>query len=58
MSDYFLSKRTDLYAQAAYQHAGGDATGSVMDTAYVIGSGGPSSSNNQMLVRLGIRHRF
>ncbi|RQR76531.1 MULTISPECIES: porin [unclassified Burkholderia] len=58
MSDYFLSKRTDLYAQAVYQRAGGDTTGSVMDNAYVIGSGGPSSSNNQMLVRLGIRHRF
>ncbi|RQR40728.1 MULTISPECIES: porin [unclassified Burkholderia] len=58
MSDYFLSKRTDVYVQAVYQHAGGDATGSVMDTAYVIGSGGPSSSDNQALVRLGIRHRF
>jgi predicted porin len=58
MADYLLSKRTDVYLQAAYQHAGGDKTGSVLDFAYVPGAADVSSSSNQVLVRAAIVHRF
>jgi predicted porin len=58
MIDYLLSKRTDVYLQAAYQHAGGDKNGSVLDFAYVPGAADVSSSSNQVLVRAAIVHRF
>ncbi|VWB10685.1 membrane protein [Burkholderia aenigmatica] len=58
MGDYFLSKRTDLYVQAGYQHAGGDKTGTALDFAYVPGASGTSSTANQVVVRAAIRHRF
>ncbi|MFT4437776.1 porin [Caballeronia sp. 15715] len=58
MLDYFLSKRTDVYLQAAYQHAGGDKNGSVLDFAYVPGAADVSSSSNQVLVRAAIMHKF
>ncbi|RQZ06851.1 porin [Burkholderia sp. Bp9031] len=58
MADYSLSKRTDFYLQGAYQHAGGDATGSVLDVAYVPGASNVSSNGNQLVVRAAIRHRF
>ncbi|KQR77083.1 porin [Burkholderia sp. Leaf177] len=56
-ADYFLSKRTDLYANAVYQHASGvDSTG----TAAVanINFLSPSSTSNQMAAIVGIRHKF
>lgn len=58
MIDYLLSKRTDVYLQGAYQHAGGDKTGSVLDFAYVPGAADVSSSSNQVLVRAAIVHKF
>ncbi|WP_321842773.1 porin [Paraburkholderia bannensis] len=58
MADYNLSKRTDVYFQGAYQHAGGDKTGSVLDVAYVPGADGVSSTSNQVVGRVGIRHKF
>jgi predicted porin len=58
MADYFLSKRTDLYAQAGYQHVGGDRTGSVMDFGFVPGADGVSSTQNQVVARVAIRHKF
>jgi predicted porin len=58
MGDYFLSKRTDLYLQGAYQHVGGDTTGSVLDVAYIPGAQGVSSNRNQLVVRAAIRHKF
>ncbi|RZF24209.1 porin [Paraburkholderia sp. UYCP14C] len=58
MGDYNLSKRTDVYLQGAYQHVGGDTTGSVLDVAYVPGADGVSSGGNQFVVRAGIRHKF
>ncbi|PRX19623.1 putative porin [Paraburkholderia sp. BL18I3N2] len=58
MADYFLSKRTDVYLQGAYQHVGGDTTGSVLDVAYVPGANGVSSTQNQLVVRAAIRHKF
>ncbi|CAB3780160.1 porin [Paraburkholderia caffeinilytica] len=58
MADYNLSKRTDVYLQGAYQHAGGDRTGTVLDYAYVPGADGVSSTGNQLVVRAAIRHKF
>ncbi|SFT85472.1 porin [Paraburkholderia aspalathi] len=56
--DYSLSRRTDVYLQGAYQRVGGDATGSVLDVAYVPGADGVSSNGNQFVVRAAIRHKF
>lgn len=58
MLDYLLSKRTDVYLQGVYQHAGGDKNGSVLDFAYVPGAADVSSSSNQILVRAAIMHKF
>jgi predicted porin len=58
MADYNLSKRTDVYAQAAYQHVAGDKTNSILDQAFVLGTDAPSSTANQIAVRLAVRHKF
>jgi len=58
MADYNLSKRTDLYLQGVYQHAGGDKTGTVLDVAYVPGADAVSSTSNQFVLRAAIRHKF
>ncbi|RDU94576.1 porin [Trinickia dinghuensis] len=58
MADYNLSKRTDVYAQAAYQHVAGDKTNSILDQAFVLGTDAPSSTANQVVVRLALRHKF
>ncbi|MEX3639985.1 porin [Paraburkholderia sp. BR14320] len=48
---YQLSKRTDVYAETIYQHAS-------LGAPTVINTNDPSSSQNQLLVGTGIRHRF
>jgi predicted porin len=56
-TDYFLSKRTDVYADAVYMHASGtDSTG----RAAVANINGltPSSTSNQITGIVGIRHKF
>jgi general bacterial porin, GBP family len=53
MSDYSLSKRTDLYVAAAYQKASGDA-----ERAYIAGASGYSDNDSQVVVTTGMRHRF
>ena len=58
MADYLLSKRTDVYAQAAFQSVGGDSTGTALDQAYVPGAADASSTSKQVVVRLAIRHAF
>jgi predicted porin len=58
MADYNLSKRTDVYLQGAYQHAGGDRTGTVLDFAFVPGADNVSSNQNQVVARVAIRHKF
>jgi len=60
---YALSKRTDLYTVAAWQHASGDqrdpATGGLVAATASIGSyGNQSSTDNQVMVSVGIRHKF
>ncbi|WP_321954229.1 porin [Paraburkholderia bannensis] len=52
MGDYFLSKRTDLYAQVAAQLATSDAHYAQ------IGGLTASSTNRQVVARIGIRHKF
>jgi len=55
--DYFLSKRTDIYAIGFYQHAlGYDSTGERARAA--IAGLTASSSQNQVAATVGIRHKF
>ena len=54
-SDYALSKRTDVYAEAAYQDVG--STGSSGITAHIVGVSA-SSTDSQVVGTVGIRHRF
>ena len=58
MADYSISKRTDVYMQAAYEHVAGGKTGSVLDDAYISGAAGVSSSTSQVAVRVALRHKF
>ena len=58
MADYNLSKRTDLYVQAAYQKVAGGKTDTVLDNAYIPGAAGVSSTANQFAFRAAIRHKF
>jgi GBP family porin len=57
MADYFFSKRTDVYAQGAYMHAYGASASSPLALAYINGMS-PSSTSNQVVATVGIRHRF
>ncbi|PXW16027.1 porin [Paraburkholderia caballeronis] len=50
---YKLSKRTDLYAEAMYQHASGHNYVAFINTA-----GGASSTANQVVATAGLRARF
>jgi predicted porin len=49
--DYLLSKRTDVYLESIYQRASSGAPA-------VINTNDPASGNNQLMVAMGIRHRF
>jgi len=61
-ADYNLSKRTDVYGVAAYQHASGtqvNSDGTTSSAGASIGSyGNDSLSNSQTMVSVGIRHKF
>lgn len=52
-TDYFLSKRTDLYLVGLYQHANNDAPGGASMNGL-----GFSNGTNQFAVTSGIRHKF
>ncbi|WP_321854161.1 porin [Paraburkholderia tropica] len=55
--DYFLSKRTDIYVLGVLQHASGrDSTGKAAVAA--INTQSASSNDNQLVARVGIRHKF
>ncbi|MGF6595431.1 putative porin [Paraburkholderia sp. GAS448] len=61
--DYSISKRTDFYLVGAWQHASGEqrdpTTGLLVSSTASIGSyGNQSSTDNQVMVSLGIRHKF
>ncbi|KVD02713.1 porin [Burkholderia ubonensis] len=55
-ADYALSKRTDVYAQAVYQRAAGNANASIYNGNNVDPA--ISSSINQTAATVGLRHRF
>jgi predicted porin len=50
---YSLSKRTDVYAEAMYQHVSGKNY-----VAFMKSSGGASSTANQLVGTVGMRTRF
>lgn len=50
---YSLSKRTELYAEAMYQHATGNK-----NVAVLYNAGGASSTGNQVMGSVGILTRF
>jgi predicted porin len=55
--DYYLSKRTDVYIISSTQFAGGtDSTGRAARAT--LNALTASSSNRQMFVQLGMRHKF
>lgn len=56
--DYALSKRTDVYAQVAYQKVVGDYTGTLLNRADISGAADASSGNTQVFARVGVRHLF
>ncbi|CAH2894511.1 MAG: Outer membrane porin [uncultured Paraburkholderia sp.] len=62
IGDYALSKTTDVYLLGAYQRAAGDATVASIapDTFGTGGAAAPdaSTTKNQVLVRLALRHKF
>jgi len=57
LSDYSLSKRTDVYLEGVYQHANGSYGNGRSATAAINGMS-PSDSQNQTVVTIGMRHRF
>ena len=65
-ADYSLSKRTDVYAVGAYQHASGTqrvnnsdgTTSTVGATATISDFGFNSGRSHQELVLVGLRHKF
>ncbi|TCF97771.1 hypothetical protein BZM26_29375 [Paraburkholderia strydomiana] len=56
--DYDLSKSTSVYAQGAYQHVVSAHTGTDFDFAQIPAAAGMSSSQNQMVYRVAMIHRF
>jgi predicted porin len=56
-ADYFLSKRTDLYAFAGYTHASG-SNGLGAADAVVGSTDTDSNKSSQAVVTIGIRHKF
>lgn len=53
-ADYYLSNRTDIYAQVSYQHIAPDGSGLTAD----VSGQSASSTNSQTVAALGLRHRF
>nr|WP_028230825.1 porin [Paraburkholderia mimosarum] len=61
-ADYSLSKRSDVYLAGAYQHASGDVfnngTVAIANTASIAGLLPASTTQSQVAVTVGMRHRF
>lgn len=53
-----LSKRTELYVQAAYQRAGGTAKFAVMNGTGAGGATGVSGGDSQLVTTVGMHHSF
>lgn len=58
MLDYDVSRRTSLYVQGAYQHVVSAHTGTDFDFANIPAAAGMSTSENQMVYRVAMIHRF
>ncbi|SAK45905.1 outer membrane porin OpcP [Caballeronia hypogeia] len=56
--DYFLSKRTDVYAIGVYQKASGTDSRNREAVASINNQSSPSSNDHQALIRVGLRHKF
>lgn len=54
LADYWLSKRTDVYLMGVYQHTSGGALADIYDGLV----GAQSTTNSQVVARVGIRHKF
>ena len=57
VTDYLLSRRTDVYILGTWQKASGISSTGAPAVAN-IGNLGDSSNNHQAVVRLGLRHKF
>lgn len=57
-ADYWLSKQTDLYLLAAWQHASGHYGDGAPNVASIGDYGYGSNASHQEIVSLGMRHRF
>jgi predicted porin len=62
-ADYFLSKRTDIYALAGYQKESGNTisgtSGAIVPAVASMGDFGNDSSNKkQTMAMVGLRHAF
>jgi predicted porin len=57
IADYFLSKRTDLYLTGAFMKASGVDSTNQAAVPYLV-TLTPSNTSSQVVVRLGIRHKF
>ncbi|WP_158903942.1 porin [Burkholderia sp. L27(2015)] len=57
VTDYSLSRRTDVYILGTWQKASGTSSTGAPAVAN-IGNQGDSSNNHQAIVRLGLRHKF
>ncbi|PTB20562.1 porin [Trinickia symbiotica] len=55
VADYHLSKRTDVYVMGVWQHA---MSGNVNADIYAPIFGSASTTSNQVMARVGIRHKF
>ncbi|MEK6295430.1 MAG: porin, partial [Paraburkholderia tropica] len=58
---YTLSKATDVYATAAFQHASGEqrtSSGALQVARATISSYGVDGTSTQAIVTVGLRHRF
>ncbi|MGF6758142.1 porin [Paraburkholderia sp. GAS334] len=59
MGDYKLSQRTDVYVQGMYQHvSGASSVAAPLNTAFITGADAPSSTANQFIARVAMRHTF
>ncbi|KAF1040134.1 MAG: Outer membrane porin protein [Burkholderia lata] len=58
MLDYAFTKRTDVYAMASYQRTVSANSGTALDQAYAGGADDISSTQRQLVGRVGLRHKF
>ena len=56
LADYGMSKRTDVYVEGVFQHASGGG-GTLLGDAAINGVS-PSTTDQQVAVTVGMRHRF